>query len=110
MMVSRTALVVFALGVGSGCGTALHVTSVPYRSDSSEQLRRGAQALGCREHASEVFDLFFVCPPDARALGVSRSEGKVSLTCADLWPRTCVRLFERVRQAAGKDCPGTMAR
>ena len=64
-----------------------------------ESAASGAKALACRPQPSAEFTLFVVCPPQAQTLGVSATGGMTTLTCADLVPRNCKRLAERLLEA-----------
>ena len=87
---------VAGLGLLLGCGTALKVTDEPFTPERLSRLRRGATFLTCRAQTSAEFDLFLVCPSKDETIGFSSTDGMTTLTCADLWPRQCNQLSERL--------------
>jgi hypothetical protein len=96
----RSEIGVVCLMAMLGCGTVLRVTDEPLSPETLAQYRRGAEALQCRERKSAEFELFVVCPPKQQSFGLSSTNGKVTLTCAELFPRPCRRLEQRLLEAA----------
>jgi hypothetical protein len=86
----------------SACGSTLLLTSLTYSARDLPRLSRGGAALGCHTRPSQVFPLFFVCPGQHQALGIVAYEGKLSISCPELRPRPCRKLFERVRSTSWK--------
>jgi hypothetical protein len=86
----------------SACGSTLLLTKLTYSDRDLPRLARGGAALGCHTRESEVFPLFFVCPGQHQALGIAAFDGKLSISCPELRPRLCRKLFERVRSTSWK--------
>lgn len=84
------------------CVTILRPTKVPSSEATITQLKRAGAALGCHERSSELFQLFFVCPGERQTLGIAKAEGKISISCPDLRPRPCRKLFERLQHTTTK--------
>ena len=87
---------VAGMGLLLGCGTVLKVTDEPFNPQRLARLRRGADFLACRAQPSAEFELFLVCPPKDETIGFSSISGMTAITCADLWPRDCHQLNERL--------------
>lgn len=76
------------------------MTAIPYADRAIPRLSRGGSALGCHTRDSQVFPLFLVCPAKHESLGISAFDGKLAISCPDLSPHSCRKLFERVRSTS----------
>ena len=81
------------------CGTTLLPTRAPFSPALVARLKAAGPALGCHERASELFDLFLVCPGRDQVLGVAAVGDKLAISCPHLQHRGCRKLFERVQRA-----------
>jgi hypothetical protein len=98
----RLAWGVVSMALSSACGSTLLLTKLSFSERDLPRLARGGVALGCHTHDSQVFPLFLVCPGKHQSIGVAPSDGKLSISCPDLGPRPCRKLFERVRSTSWK--------
>jgi hypothetical protein len=92
----------FLVSLSVACVTTLRATKVASSEATITQLRQAGAALGCHERASEVFQVFFVCPGERQTLGIAAAEGKINISCPDLRPRPCRKLFGRLQHATKK--------
>jgi hypothetical protein len=93
---------VLSVALSSACGSTLLFTKLSFSERALPRLARGGLALGCHTRDSEVFPLFLVCPGKHQSLGIAASDGKLVISCPDLRPRPCRKLFERVRSTSWK--------
>jgi hypothetical protein len=99
---ARRSVGLFLLSLSVACVTTLRATKVPSSEARITQLRQAGAALGCHERTSEVFQVFFVCPGERQTLGIAKVEGKLNISCPDLRPRPCRKLFERLKRTTTK--------
>jgi hypothetical protein len=102
---ARRSAGLFLVSLSVACVTTLRATKVPSSEATITQLRQAGAALGCHERSSEVFQVFFVCPGERQTLGVAKAEGKLNISCPDLRPRPCRKLFERLQRTTTKKTP-----
>lgn len=93
---------VLSVALSSACGSTLLFTKLSFSERDLPRLARGGVALGCHTRDSQVFPLFLVCPGKHQSLAIAASDGKLSISCPDLRPRSCRKLFERVRSTSWK--------
>jgi hypothetical protein len=93
---------VLSVALSSACGSTLLFTKLSFSERDLPRLARGGLALGCHTRDSEVFPLFLVCPGKHQSVGIAASDGKLAISCPDLRPRPCRKLFERVRSTSWK--------
>jgi hypothetical protein len=98
-----------SFGLVCACGSTLLFTSLTFAERDLSRFARGGASLGCRPRDSDVFPLFLICPGEHQSLGIAASQGKLSISCPELRPRLCRKLFERVRSASWKAVSGGKA-
>ena len=97
----RRLLPALGLLIASGCTLSLEELPVPAKETTFTWVRSGGAAWGCHELASEIFQVYLVCPQRDVSLGVLEREGLLAFACPGRKPTTCANLARELLLQGG---------